>query len=263
MKTKKIVKVMNFHALLHIDEARRLTEKYIRMESEISKIIDIIVNNRNFILDKITLKPNENAAPLNIYIGSDHSFCGSLNSLVASAMQENEEAEKIVVGRKLKLASAENVKLAITKDEFDGEFEVVEKLIADSIFNLRHSSINVVYNHYYHAGRISLREKKIFPIALTGDVEGYTEDFVIEGDVDLLLRDLTSTYDSFEVQLAAISSFASESTMRLNATTESLKKIEEIEEEQLRVERKEKKMASFAKVVDSFVKQTSYREARR
>jgi F0F1-type ATP synthase gamma subunit len=262
MKIKNIVKVMNFHALLHIDEARRMTEKYIRMETEVSKIIDIIMNNRNFVLDKISLKPNEDAPPLNIYIGSDLSFCGSLNSLVSSTMLNNDEADKIVIGRKLKMAQATNVKLALTKDEFNEGFERVEALIADSVHNLRHSSINVIYNHYYYAGRIALREKKIFPISVASDPEGYIEDFVIEGDPHLLLRNLTTTYESYEVRIAAISSFASENIMRQNATTESLKKIDEIEEEERRVLRKAEKQVAFAKVLDSYVKKTAYRGAR-
>jgi F0F1-type ATP synthase gamma subunit len=253
---------MNFHALLHIDEARRLTEKYIRMESEISKIIDIIMNNRNFILDKVALTPNENAPPLNIYIGSDFSFCGALNSQVSSEMSADDDAEKIVVGRKLRLGNASNIRLSMTKEEFENDFYLVEDIIEDSIFHLRHSSINVVYNHYYYAGKIALRRKKIFPIAVASDPEGYTEDFIMEGDADLLIRSLTSTYDSYEVRIAAISSSASENIMRQNATTESLKKIDEIEEEEARVERKAQKAVAFEKVLDSYVRKTANRGAR-
>ncbi|MDR0350185.1 MAG: F0F1 ATP synthase subunit gamma [Coriobacteriales bacterium] len=262
MRIKNIVKVMNFHALLHIDEARRMTEKYIRMESEISKIIDIIINNRNFVLDKITLTPNETLPPLNIFIGSDLSFSGSLNSQVNSVMLGDDESEKIVVGRKLRQGSASNVRLAMSKDEFDEEFFRVEEVIEDSIFHLRHSSINVVYNHYYYAGRIALREKRIFPIAVASDPESYTEDFVIEGNPDRLLRSLTSTFSSYEVRLAAISSYASENVIRQNTTTESLKKIEEIEEEEWRVQRKVQKAKAFEKVLDSYVKKIAHREAR-
>jgi F0F1-type ATP synthase gamma subunit len=258
MKIKNIVKVMNFHALLHIDAARRMTEKYIRMESEVQKIIDIIVNNRNFILDKITLDPSESAPQLNIYIGSDYSFCGGLNKLVLNAMLHDTDADKITVGRKMKVASVPGLKLAMTKEEFDENYAEVESLLEDSVFYLRHSSINVIYNHYYNAGRIALRRRKVFPIPLAADPEGYTEDFVVEGDVDSLLRRLTSTYASYEVKIASINSFAAENIMRQEATTESLKKIEEIEEEELRVQRKEDRLKSFAKAQDGYVRKMSY-----
>lgn len=258
MRIKTIVKVMNFHSLLHIDAARRMTEKYIRMEAEVTKIIDIIMNNRNFILDRISLNPSENLPPLNIYIGSDYSFCGGLNSLVNGSMMEDDEADKIIVGRKLRASSASNIKLAMTKEEFDEEYFLVEKELEDSVYHLRHSSINVVYNHYYHAGRIALRKKKIFPIPIASEPEGYTEDFVVEGNVDQLLRSLTSTYASYEVKIASINSFASENIMRQNATTESLKKIDEMMEEQARVERKEKKQKAFGKVLDSYIKSSVY-----
>jgi F0F1-type ATP synthase gamma subunit len=249
---------MNFHALLHIDAARRMTEKYIRMESEVQKIIDIIVNNRNFILDKIALNPHEDAPQLNIYIGSDYSFCGGLNKLVLNAMLHDTDADKITIGRKMRVHSLPGLKLAMTKEEFDAHYEEVEKLLVDSVFKLKHSSINVVYNHYYNAGRIALRRRKVFPLPLAADPEGYTEDFAVEGDVDYLLRSLTSTYASYEVRIASVNSFAAENIMRQEATTESLKKIEEIEEEELRVRRKEDRLRAFAKAQDSYVKKIAY-----
>jgi F0F1-type ATP synthase gamma subunit len=258
MKIKNIVKVMNFHALLHIDAARRMTEKYIRMESEVQKIIDIIVNNRNFILDKIALDPNENAPQLNIYIGSDYSFCGGLNKQVLNAMMQDSDADKITVGRKMRIQNLPGLKLAMTKEEFDENYNEVEALLEDSVFHLRHSSINVVYNHYYNAGRIALRHRKVFPIPLAADPEGYIEDFVVEGDVDALLRRLTSTYASYEVRIASVNSFAAENIMRQEATTESLKKIDEIEEEEMRVQRKENRLKSFAKAQEGYVRQSTY-----
>ena len=258
MKIKTTVKVMNFHSLLHIDSARRQTEKYIRMESEVSKIIDLIVNNRNFILDKHVLRVNEFAPELNIYIGSDLSFCGALNSQVNSIMMDDEDADKIIVGRKLRSFGAPNVILRMTKEEFDEQYDLVERELEKSVHGLLHSSINVIYNHYYYAGRISIRKKKIFPVPLTGESSGYTEDFAVEGDVDRLLRSLVSTYCGYEVKIASINSFASENVMRQNATTESLKKIDEIMAENLRVERKEKRQKAFGKVLEGYVKKSVY-----
>ncbi|GHU66505.1 hypothetical protein AGMMS49983_16290 [Clostridia bacterium] len=258
MRMRTIVKVMNFHSLVHIDAARRMTEKYIRMEAEVTKIIDIIVNNRNFILDKVELKPNEAAPPLNIYIGSDFSFCGGLNSSVRDELLKDDEGDKIIVGRKLRAQTAGDVKLALSKEEFDADYWKVEEVLDDSIHDLRHSSINIIYNHFYSAGSISLRKRKIFPIPMVSGGDNSTEDFAVEGNVDRLLRNLTSTYASYEVMIASINSFAAENIMRQSATTESLKKIDEMTEEQMKADRKKKKQKDSVKVMDNYIKQVVY-----
>jgi F0F1-type ATP synthase gamma subunit len=260
MKIKTIVKVMNFHSLLHIDAARRASERYIRMESEVSKIIDLVINNRNFILDKHTLRVDENMPPLNIYIGSDYAFCGSMNALVNGAMREDEEGERIIIGKKLRRPEAGTL-LAINRDELDERYDLVEELLKDSVYGLKHSSITVVYNHYYYSGRINLRRKKIYPIVLAAEAENlYTEDFSLEGDVNDLLASLSAAYLSYELKIASTNSFAAENIMRHNATTESLKKIDEKIAEDLRVANKKKKQASFVKVLDSYTKKRFYRD---
>jgi F0F1-type ATP synthase gamma subunit len=247
---------MNFHALVHIDSARRQTEKFIRMESEVSKILDIIVNNRNFLLDKQALQVDEDSPPLNIFIGSDLSFCGPLNATVAGEVNKDRESQKIIIGKKLKAAAnaASDVVLSMSREEYDADTAQIDRILEDSILSLRHSSINIVYNHFYHAGRIALRKRKIFPIPLASS-EGSKEDFVVEGDTQKLLRSLTSTYAGYEVRIAAINSFAAENVLRQDATTESLKKIDEMEVEEVKVKRKAKKAKAFTKVLDSFVKQ--------
>ena len=78
MNLKLVVKAMNFHALLHVDAARKKAQKYMRLEQEVGELIDLIINNRNFILDKHTLKVDPSRPALNIYIGSDYGFCGEL-----------------------------------------------------------------------------------------------------------------------------------------------------------------------------------------
>lgn len=45
MRVKPIVKVMNFHALIRVDKARRKADKYMQLEKEASDIIDVIANN--------------------------------------------------------------------------------------------------------------------------------------------------------------------------------------------------------------------------
>ena len=61
----------------------------------------------------------------------------------------------------------------------------------------------------------------------------------------------------YEVRIAAASAYAAENIMRQNATSESLKKLDEIETEAMRQLRKEKNQKSFRKTIDSFVKQKS------
>jgi F0F1-type ATP synthase gamma subunit len=258
MKIKTIVKVMNFHSLLHVDAARRISERYIRMESEVSKIIDLIVNNRNFILDKLSLKVDDTQPELNIYIGSDYAFCGSMNAVINAAIAEDEEAEKIIVGKKLR-RNAPGTRVVMTRDGFDEEYERIEDILEDSLANQRHSAINVVYNHYYYSGRIGFRRKRIFPIVLAGEAENfYTEDFTVEGNSEELLLALCAAYVGYEMKIAATNSFASENVMRQNATTESLKKIDEREEAERMIEAKVKKQKSFRRVLDTYVKKSFY-----
>ena len=82
MNIKLVVKAMNFHALLHVESARKKAKKYFYLEQEVSGLIEMIVNNRNFILDKHLLKVKPSKPALNIYIGSDLGFCGSINAQV-------------------------------------------------------------------------------------------------------------------------------------------------------------------------------------
>ena len=58
--------------------------------------------------------------------------------------------------------------------------------------------------------------------------------------------------------LAVVNSRAAENILRQNATTESLKKIDEIEEENVMEERREKRNVEFQKVVDTFIKYKMY-----
>jgi F0F1-type ATP synthase gamma subunit len=258
MKIKTIVKVMNFHSLLHVDSARRISEKYIRMESEVSRIIDLIVNNRNFILDKLALRTDESQPELNIYIGSDYAFCGSMNAVVNAAIAEDEEAEKIIVGKKLR-RTAPRTLMTMPREGLDKEFEKLQDLLEASLEGRSHSAVNVVYNHYYYSGRIGFRRKRIYPIVLTGEAENfYTEDFTVEGSTEELLLALCAAYVGYELKIAATNSFASENVMRQNATTESLKKIDEREAEEKVIEAKRKKQASFRRVLDSYVKKSFY-----
>ena len=92
MKEKLIVKVMNFHSLIRVDSAKRQATKYMQMEREVSEIIDMIVNNRNFILDKTMFSVDESKPALNIYFGSDYGFCGSINFAVNKKIAEEKKS---------------------------------------------------------------------------------------------------------------------------------------------------------------------------
>ena len=91
-----------------------------------------------------------------------------------------------------------------------------------------------------------------------GDADRYATDFAVEGDIHELLVSLVTTYAFYEVRLATISSFAAENIMRQNATSESLKKIDEIEQETRRVARKVKLQKSFRKVLSDYVNKISF-----
>ena len=67
------------------------------------------------------------------------------------------------------------------------------------------------------------------------------EDFVVEGDLDYILWNLISLYVSTEIKIAEAWSWASENVQRQLFTDQSLKKIEEREEEDLKVARKERR----------------------
>ena len=95
------------------------------------------------------------------------------------------------------------------------------------------------------------------PKGILGNEE-YTEDFVCEGDMQDLLLDLTELYLQYEVEIAAQVSLAAENITRQNITTESLKKIDEREEEELQRARRELKDKEFAKVLDNFTKLKAY-----
>jgi F0F1-type ATP synthase gamma subunit len=254
MNIKLVVKAMNFHALLHVESARRKAKKYAYLEQEVNGLIEMIVNNRNIILDKHLLKINPKRPALNIYIGSDLGFCGNINAQVDNLLLADDASDKIVIGKKLH-TNRPNVLLSMTREMFDTHYALVEEQLEKSIYELRHSSVNVIYNHYYSASDINIIKKQIFPFPIKKLSEDqYTEDFVVEGNIQDLLLSLIVSYINYEVKIAAVNSFASENIMRQNATNESLKKIDEWQEEELRELRKILKQKTFKKVLESYLK---------
>lgn len=253
MKIKSVVKVMNFHSLLKVDKARKTAEKYFEYEEGLTDFADNIMNNRNLILDKKVLKLDKNKPPLNIYIGNDLGFCGNFNSNVNKAAKEDLEGEKIVIGKKI-LNGKKNVLLSLTKEEYLNNTNKIEAIIHDKIVNAEVSEINLIYNHYYNISRIELVKKKILPLDNAIEKKGHKEDFVIEGDINKILLNIIVLYLTYEIRIATENSYASENVARQMLTKESLKKIDEIEEENVRTERKARNAKSFKKVIENFIK---------
>ncbi len=254
MKIKSVVKVMNFHSLLKVDKARRRAEKYFAYEKGLMDFVDNILNNRNLILDKKMLKLDKKQKTLNIYIGNDLGFCGNFNSNVNKVAKEDETSDKIIIGKKI-LNEKKNVLLALTKEEYLENTKQIEDIIYDKIANNKISEMNLIYNHYYNISKIELVKRKILPIEEEKyKTKSHKEDFAIEGNINEILINIIAMYLSYEIKVATENSFASENVARQMLTNQSLKKIDELEEEKIRVTRKEKSAKSFKKVIENFIK---------
>ena len=261
MKAKKIVKVMNFHSLIRVDASRRQATKYMRLEQEVSEIIDMIVNNRNFILDKTIFKINENAPKLHIYFGSDYGFCGSINFTINRMIEEQNDGDWIIIGKKLRQGTKEPL-LRIAREEFSVSLHRLYRILEDVVRKNTHSAVILHYFQFNNISSIEPVSKQIYPYDLKQhDSENYREDYFVEGDMNRILKNLIASFLGYELRIAEVSSFASENVLRQNSTTESLKKIEEMEEEKALIVRKEKTQKSFKVVIDSYVKKIFRRKS--
>ena len=253
---KSIVKVMNFQALLHVDSAHRTADKYLLLEKDVNTMINTIENNRNLILDKKFAKIDETAPRLRIYIGSDLGFCGIINASVnRELLKEDDKNAIIIIGRKIH--TDKNVILEISRDEFEDRFSEITMIFEEGIKNKTYSGIDIFYNHYHNMAQIEPLMKNVFPIENKNDEDEdiYKDDFLIEGgDVEKILQELTITYLNYELKSAIVSSYASENILRQQATNESLKHIEEIEEQQRWIAHKEKEKIAVSRVIDSYTK---------
>ena len=263
MSLKNVVKVMNFHALLRVDKSRRAAAKFGQMEQMVIDMLDQIMNNRNIALDMSVLRFPTDAPALHIYLGGDMGFCGNLNSLVKGRCQEYEKnggsVERIIVGKKLKRYEDPSVILEMSREEYMEDHQAILDILAQGITEKRYSEIRLIYNHYRNASEIDFVDKAILPLpkGLIGD-QAYLDDFVWEGDPQEMLRDLLILYLTYELEIAGHVSAAAENLTRQNVTTESLKRIDEREEERRRVERKARKAEEFAKVLDNFTRLRNY-----
>jgi len=256
MNVKNVVKVMNFHSLLRVDKARKEAEKYFQVENELRKIINVVTNNRNFVLDKKSLVVNRNAPVLNIYVGSDLGFCAAYNSIVTDALRKDLTAKKVIIGKKIHGNEQDlDVLLSMTKEAYLASSSEVNELLHKGIKDQEFSEVNILYNHYVNISEILWKKKRVFPLDASDLADGssdYKEDYICETNINELLINLVISYISTEIELTVKNSLASENIMRQNATTESLKKIDELEEDKRRKERKVRVAKATAKITESF-----------
>ena len=257
MKIKAVVKVMNFHSLLRVDSSRKKAEHYASMENELVQMMRIIVNNRNLKLDKLIKDPDPSLPILRFYIGSDYGFCGNVNTSVMSMMNDVDNVEMVMIGKKLR--NMEGASVHMLQEEVYDRFDEIKDYLVRAIRERTWSAIEIAYNRYYNSGLIKPQIDRIYPLDLkddgTTDEAALLADFMIEGDPKELLQGMMISYLQYEMKIALASAYASENLMRQNSTSESLKKIDEMEEEDLKNERKERNAAAFRKTTDSYVKQ--------
>lgn len=258
MNVRNVVKVMNFHSLLRVDSAKKTAAKYQLMEEQLLDMIDGIINNRNLLLDKKTLKVNEKGPVLTIYLGSDYGFCSNFNSRINEECKQDSQGLQILIGRKLTAYYPEHVLFRQESEEFRQSMERLQRIIVNGIQHQEYSKIRIVYNHYLNTTTVNLRTKQLYPVE-TERSRKHTDDFVVEGDLNRLLKNLIISYVNYEVMLADVFSKAGENLMRQNATSESLKRIDEMEEEKKLIEGREKREKEFVKVIDNFVKKKTRR----
>ena len=258
MSVKNVVKVMNFHSLLRVDKSRRKAAMYFDTETELFKLIKKVLFNKNMILDKKLVTPKENAPVLNVYIGNDLGFCGEFNFSINKELRRDKDY-KIVIGKKVHYMDEkeDNVILTQSKDDFYQDFSQVQALIYDAVFNNKFSQINVIYNHYYSVDRLEFTKKALYPLNYDSEVdanETYEDDFALETDIRVLFSNLIALYVCYELKICEMNSYAAENVVRQQLTNESLKKIDEIEEEKAKYTRKVKKEKDFQKIVENYRK---------
>lgn len=259
MGVKNTVKVMNFHALLRVTDARDRVNDAFRYERELKYIISSIVNNRIFKQEHVSLDIDDEGVELNIYLGSDLGFCANFNSDVMYFLKTDDaENDKIIIGKRIRV-QVENEKLFISNENFEERFNDIFDVVLDGLLARKYSKVNIIYNHYFNMSRQEVLKRTILPFDYEGgdalDDEEKKEfskldDFVIEGDLNNIIWNLISIYVTMEIRIAKAWSYAAENVLRQKFTDNSLKRIEEKEEDDHRKERKAIKAKSFKEIVE-------------
>ena len=251
-KIKNVVKVMNFQALLRMDKALRQADKYKDVGKEITDILGRILYNKNLILDKRILTPEEGLPELNIYIANDYGFCGNFNSEVSRRIKKDTDAKKIIIGKKI-VFNDDTVLLRMSKEEFPTRFGEIQGCVEDAIRSMNYSKINVFYNHYYSMSSFEFLKIQLFPVEFKGELyEG--EDFVAETDLNGLISRLASFYVCYQLKMCESISYAAENVLRSQITSSALEKLDEKEKEERHEEMKRRKEKSVLKSVENFKK---------
>lgn len=259
MNVKAVVKVMNFHALLRVESSKNLAQKYLAVSDELEHMMGIVMNNRNLRNDKKIKMPDPSLPALKIYIGSDYGFCGSINTSVSGKVYQDTTGEKIIIGKKVK--KGRNYRLNMTLEDYNENFTLIKDVLEEAVKQRKWSEIYICYNHFFNISKIALQERKIYPLTHDASKEperGEQADFLIEGNVSELLEEMTIAYLVYQVKIAAASAYAAENTVRQSATTESLKKIDEMDAQALQTSRKMKTQKAFQKTIDSCIKQKAF-----
>ena len=252
---KNIVKVMNFHSLIRVDKAKKKAEKYNEVEKDLMKTLASLVYNNNLRLDKRLLNANPKGEVLNIYIGNDLGFCGNFNNQIQSAIRNDKDSYKIVIGKKMSHIKDDKILLFIHKDDFLIEYPKINEIISEYIKEQKAREINVIFNYYHSVSNIAFEKKKLFPVELDQSVlEGVNTsiDYVVETDIDNFINSVMVLCICYQIKIYESNSNASENVMRERVTRESMKKIEEREEELFKEERKEKKQKAFKKQISNY-----------
>lgn len=251
-KIKNVVKVMNFQALLRMDKALKQADKYKDVGKEITDILGRILYNKNLVLDKKILTPEQDKPELNIYIANDYGFCGNFNSEVSRRIKKDVDSYKIIIGKKIVYSDNKTV-LKINKDDFFKRFGEIQEIVEDAIRSMNYSRINVFYNHYYSMSSFEFLKIQLFPVEFKGELfDG--EDFVAETDLNGLISRLASFYVCYQLKMCESISYAAENVLRSQITSSALEKLDEKEKEEKHEELKKRKEQSVLKSVENFKK---------
>ena len=243
---------MNFQALLRMDKALKEADKYRDVGKEITDILSRIMYNKNLILDKKILIPDQDKPKLNIYIANDYGFCGNFNAAVGRQIRKDTDCYKIIIGKKITY-NDDKVLLKMDKDDFFKRFIEIEKCVENAVNSMNYSQINVYYNHYYSLTSFEFVKIQLFPVEFKGEYyEG--EDFVTETDINRVLGSLMTFYICYQLRMCESISFAAENVLRSQITSSALDKIKEREEEMRHEEIKLRKEKSILKSVENFKK---------
>ena len=171
MSVKNVVKVMNFHSLIRVNNARkRVTEAY-AYENELKIIISSIVNNRIFKEDHLSIKMSKGKKELNIYIGSDLGFCANFNADIISYLREDDpDNDKIIIGKRINIP-CENVLLFMNKEDFPNEYDKIYDIVLDGVLNEKYSQLNIIYIHYNNLNSQEVMKRKILPLEIDENIK--------------------------------------------------------------------------------------------